>query len=101
MLQKFAKISKRGRPEWVWNIINGNTTFVYKYGPETKQQSFVWLFPGENPPVKFKRSRSTSKQMIVVFFTDLFHSERGRLPTPRSTSTFAWAKSLRLGVCTI
>ena len=37
---------------------------------ETKQQSSVWLFQSESPPVKFKRSRSTSKRMITVIFAN-------------------------------
>ena len=38
-----------------------------------KQQSTVWLFPGESAPVKFKRSWSSSKQMTTVFFTKSGH----------------------------
>ena len=34
----------------------------------TKQESPVWLFLKDSPPVKFKRPRSTSKQIIVFFF---------------------------------
>ena len=33
--------------------------------PETKQQSVVWVFPDENPPVKFRRNKSSLKQMIA------------------------------------
>ena len=64
MLRKFDG----GRSERVWNIVTGNETFVYHCDPKSKQQPSVWLFPGESPPVKFKRSRSTPKQMIAVVF---------------------------------
>ena len=64
-----------------------NKTFVYQYDPETKQQSSVWLFPGESPPVKFKRSRSTSKQMIVVIFAKFSHVD---LPTPGEEDSIRW-----------
>ena len=64
MLQKFDG----GRSERVRDIVTGNETFVYQYDPETKQQSSVWLFPSEIPPLKFKSPRSTFKQMIAVFF---------------------------------
>ena len=37
------------------------------------QQSSIWLFPGESPPVKLKRSRSTSKQVFAVFFAKFGH----------------------------
>ena len=57
-----------GRSERAWEIVSGNETFVYQYDLKTKQQSAVWLFPGGNPPVAFKRSRSTLKRIIAVFF---------------------------------
>ena len=69
MPHKFDK----GRSERVWDIVTDNKTFVYQYDPETKQQSSVWLFSGESPPVKFKRSRSTSKNMIADFFAKSNH----------------------------
>ena len=40
---------------------------MYHFDPETKAQSSVWLFPGDTPPLKFKRSRSTSKQMVASY----------------------------------
>ena len=69
------RIFDGGRSEWVWDI----KTFVYRYPPETKQQSSVWLFPGESPPVKFKRSRSTSKRTIAVFWAKSGHVASGPL----------------------
>ena len=35
--------------------------------------SEVRVFPDENPPVKFKRNRSDSKQMIACFFEKFGH----------------------------
>ena len=79
---------KRGRVDWcthvlrkfdggrfprVWDIATGDETWVYQYDSETKQQSAVWLFPDENPPVKFERSRSASKQMIACFCANFGH----------------------------
>ena len=52
----------------VWVIVTGDETWVYQYDLETKQQSEVWVFPDENPPVKFKRNRNASKQMLACFF---------------------------------
>ena len=49
------------------------TRLLYTNMTQTKQQSSVWLFTGKNPLVKFKRSRSTSKQMIAVFFAKSGH----------------------------
>ena len=39
-------------------IVTGDETWVYQYDPENKQQLEVWVFPDENPPVRFKRNRS-------------------------------------------
>ena len=69
MLRKFGG----GRSPRVWDIVTGDETCIYQYSPETKQQSAVWIFPDENPPVKFKRNKSASKQMIACFFAKLGH----------------------------
>ena len=69
MLQKFDG----GRSRRVWDIVTGDETWLYCFDPETKQQSSVWVFPDEDPPVKFKRSRSSSKQMVASFFTKTGH----------------------------
>ena len=57
-----------GRSEQVLDIVMDNETFVSQYHLEAKQQPSAWLFPGERPPVKFKGSRSTSRQIIAVLF---------------------------------
>ena len=69
MLRKFDG----GRSPRVNDIVTGDETYIYQYDPETKQQSSVWLFPGQPAPQKFKRSRSTTKQMIAVFFSKSGH----------------------------
>ena len=69
MLRKFDG----GRSPRVWGIVTGDETWVYQYDLETKQQSEVWVFPDENPPVKFKRNKSASKQMITYFFANFGH----------------------------
>ena len=33
----------------------------------------VWASPDENPPVKFNRNKSASKQMIACFFANFGH----------------------------
>ena len=69
MLRKFDG----GRSSSVWDIVTGDATWVDQYDPETKQQSAVWVFPDENPPVKFNRNKSASKQMIACFFANFSH----------------------------
>ncbi len=64
MLKKFDG----GQSKLVWEILTGDETWIYQYDPETKRQSTVWVFEGEDPPTKFKRSRSTNKKMVASFF---------------------------------
>ena len=85
MLQKFDG----GKSHRVWDIVTGDETYIYQYDPESKQQSSVWLFPGQAPPVKFKRARSTSKQMIAVFFSKSGHVASIPL-LERKTVTSEW-----------
>ena len=66
MLRKFDG----GRSPHLWDIVTGDETWVFQYDPETKQQSAVGVYPNENPPVRFKRNRSASKQMIACFFAN-------------------------------
>ena len=85
MLRKFD----RGRSPRVWDIVTGDETWVYQYDPETKQQSAVWVFPDEIPPVKFKRNRSASKHMIDCFFAKFGHVATISLED-RKTVTADW-----------
>ena len=54
-----------GRSPRVWDIVTGDETWVYQYDPEVKQQSAVWVFPDENPPVKFKRNFQTNDSVFL------------------------------------
>lgn len=65
MIRKFNDGRSRNLPK----VVTGDETWIYQHDPETKQQSTVWLFPGEDPPVKFKRTRSVGKQMVASFFS--------------------------------
>ena len=85
MLKKFDG----GKSRQVYEIVTGDETFVYQYDPETKQQSSVWLFQGQAPPSKFKRARSTNKQMIAVFFAKSGHVATIPL-VERKTVTADW-----------
>lgn len=64
MMKKFDN----GRSSLLWNVVTGDETWIYSYDPATKQQSTVWMFEDEVPPTKVVRSKSTSKQMVAVFF---------------------------------
>ncbi|GBP75374.1 Mariner Mos1 transposase [Eumeta japonica] len=45
-----------------------NESWIYVCGPETKQQSTVWVFQDKVNPTKVIRAKSTLKQMIAYFF---------------------------------
>ena len=85
MLRKFDG----GRSHRVWDIVTEDGTWVYQYDSDTKQQSAVWIFPDENPVVKFKRNRSASKQMIACFFAK-FGNDATILLEDRKTVTANW-----------
>ena len=82
VLHKVSEEQKRGRVDWcthmlrkfdrarsprVWDIVTGDEAWVYQYDPETKQQSAVWVFPDENPPVKFKTNQKCFQTNDSVF----------------------------------
>ena len=69
MLKKFDG----RRSPCIWDTVTGDETWVYQYEPKMKRELAVWVFPNENPLVKFKRNRSTSKQMIACFFAKFGH----------------------------
>ena len=74
MLEKYDS----GRANSMWNIVSGDETWVYQFDPETKALSSVWLFPGDNLPLKFKRSRSTSCPVHCQNRTHHNHSTGGK-----------------------
>lgn len=85
MLQKF----NNGLSKHVYDIVTGDETWIYCYEPERKQQSTVWVFPGEAAPTKLKRGRSVGKQMIASFFSLTGHIATVALPLD-STVTAYW-----------
>ena len=63
-----------GRSHCVQDIATGDETWVYQHDPETEQQSTVWVFSDDNPPVNLKtkekrrKRKRVSKQTMVCFF---------------------------------
>ena len=43
------------RSKLTWEVLTGDETWIYRYNPETKMQSTVWLFLDESPLHKLKR----------------------------------------------
>jgi len=50
------------------HVITGDETWVYQYGPETKQQSAQWKTSNSPRPKKFRWSKSRVKTMLLTFF---------------------------------
>ena len=52
----------------VYDILTCDETWIYQYDPGTKRQSSIWLFPGEEPPLKVRRAYSVGNKMVTTFF---------------------------------
>jgi len=55
-------------PSFMSRFITGDESWVYRYDPETEQQSSQWKSPGSPRPKKVRQSRSATKSMLIVFF---------------------------------
>lgn len=69
MIKKFDN----GKSKLLEHVVTGDETWIYQYDPESKRQSTVRRFPGEDNPTKVKRQRSAGKQMIATFFAKWGH----------------------------
>ena len=65
MLKKF----KSGFPAEVNFIVPGDEPWLYYYDVPTNSQSKVWVLEDEEVPVQIRKSKSTDKRMVTVFFT--------------------------------
>ena len=68
MVQIYAQKFDGGVSKRVYNILTCDETWIYQYDPETKRQSSVWVFAGEDHPLKVRRNRSVGKKMVAAFF---------------------------------
>jgi histone-lysine N-methyltransferase SETMAR len=56
---------------FISRIIRGDESWIYSYGPKTKQQTSQWKSP-QSPSAKTARQvRSSTKSMLIVFFFDV------------------------------
>ena len=62
-----------GRANSTWNIVSGDETWVYQFHPETEGPVVGLALSGDTPHLKFKRSRSTSKQMVASYIAKTGH----------------------------
>ena len=69
MLDKF----NGGKSKNIFNIVTGDESWIYQYDPEMKRKSLLWVYSGEDPPTKVRKSRSVGKKMICCFFSTSVH----------------------------
>ena len=66
--RRFVQRFEREAEDFLSRIVTADETWISLYEPESKEQSTMWKTPGSPSPQKFKVSRSTKKQMLIMFF---------------------------------
>ena len=66
--RRFVQRFEREGEDFLSRIVTADETWISLYEPESKEQSTMWKTPGSISPKKFKVSRSTKKQMFIMFF---------------------------------
>ena len=64
----FCSAIQQEGEDFLSRIVTADETWISLYEPESKEQSTMWKTPGSPSPKKFKVSRSTKKQMFIMFF---------------------------------
>ena len=64
----FVQRFEREGEDFLSRIVTADETWISLYEPESKEQSTMWKTPGSPSPKKFEVSRSTKKQMFIMFF---------------------------------
>jgi len=77
------KQQARDDPNFIYNIITGDETWVYGYDPDTKQQSSQWKSPNSPRPRKARQVRSDVKSMLIFFSTSKALPTRNSYPLVR------------------
>jgi len=57
----------RHDPNFLSRVITGDESWLYDYGPETKQQSSQWKTQSSPRPKKARQVRSNIKSMLIIF----------------------------------
>jgi [histone H3]-lysine36 N-dimethyltransferase SETMAR len=67
--QQFLEKFKNPQSKSLYNIVTGDETYIYYYDPLNKKDSKEWRYKNQSPPLKVKKSISTKKVMMIVFFS--------------------------------
>jgi histone-lysine N-methyltransferase SETMAR len=62
------KVQAENDPNFISTIITDDESWVYRYDPEMKQQSFRWKMANSPRPKKAPQVRSNVKSMLICFF---------------------------------
>ena len=65
---RFVQRFKREGEDFLSRIVSADEMWISLYEPESKEQSTMWNTPGSPSPKKFKVSRSTKKQIFIMYF---------------------------------
>ena len=66
--QRFVQRFQQEGEDFLSRNVTADETWISLYEPKSKEQSTMWKTPGSPSPKKFKVSRSTKKQMFIMFF---------------------------------
>ena len=66
--RRFVQRFEQEGGDFLRRIVTADETWISLYEPESKEQSTMWKTLGSPSPKKFKVSRSTKKQMFIMFF---------------------------------
>ena len=81
MLRKF----NGARSKLTWEVLTGDKTWIYRYNPETKMQSSVWLFPNESSSKKSQKIEQRTEENGCLFLRKIgpcrHHSSEGQTVT--------------------
>ncbi|UYV63810.1 hypothetical protein LAZ67_2005734 [Cordylochernes scorpioides] len=58
----------QNEPDFLNSVVTGNESWMFKYDPESKRQSFAWHTKSSLRPKKVRMSKSRIKTIIIVFF---------------------------------
>jgi len=54
--------------DFLSRLVTMDETWLYRYDPETKQQSVEWQHSGSPHPKKFRMQKSTGKVLALIFW---------------------------------
>jgi len=66
--EQFSEFFRRDPQDLLSRLVTMNETLLYRYYPETKQQSMEWRHSGSPCPQKFRAQKSAGKVLDSIFW---------------------------------